>query len=178
MSRISKLLSCLFCAILLIYFASGFWKQKNIITEIHSENQFTMIIQEAGPELIAFEVYTEWSLPSRILLPMLKEVARENEEYVTMYRLNLDNFPQLSDLFQSSSVPFVVFFKNQKAIHALTGVQPKSVYERVINMYRNTTPEHQESPRQQATPEGILIIRNFTNKGHFCHALHSEARRY
>lgn len=169
MSGLSKLLACLFCAVLLIYFASGFWKQKTIITEIHSENQFRMIIQEAGPELIAFEVYTEWSLPSRILLPMLKEVARENEEYVTMYRLNLDNFPQLSDLFQSSSVPFVVFFKNQKAIHALTGVQPKSAYERAINMYRNTTPEHQEPPREQTAPEGILIIRNFTVDRHYCY---------
>ncbi|MFP4164554.1 MAG: thioredoxin family protein [Chitinispirillaceae bacterium] len=159
MSRTNLILTFTISSVLLMFFLSDIFKKRDLITEINSEEQFRIVIEESGPELIALEVYTEWSIPSRVLLPVLKQIARNHQESVTIYRLNLDNFPQLVPLFESSRIPFVVFFKNQKAVHALTGVQPKSAYERIINMYKNTSDGQTDPPSEEITPGGLIMTR-------------------
>ncbi len=134
------------------------------INEISSSEQFKAIVEGAGPGLVAFNLYTDWSLPSRVLEPILRDVAEENSEKVTFYKINLDNFPQLSEFFEASGIPFVVFIRNRKAVHALTGVQPKSAYENVINMYCDTSDVRSRSPQIQFEAEGLLVTENSRQK--------------
>jgi thioredoxin 1 len=69
-----------------------------------------------------------------MLFPLLEEIAREQRNMVTIYKIDIDKNPDIAMAFGVSKRPYVVFIKNQKEVHAIAGVQPKDTFVSAIEM--------------------------------------------
>ncbi|MBD3346003.1 MAG: redoxin domain-containing protein [Chitinivibrionales bacterium] len=98
------------------------------IKKINSYEGFQKVVNNAGDKLLVFDLYADWCRPCRILSPMLEQVAKEHKDKAEVYKINVDTNPQVARMFQVRGIPYVVFMKNKKAIHAVQGVQPKEAY--------------------------------------------------
>lgn len=126
-------------------------KNKSHIATVKSADQLNDILTKSKDRLLMFDLYADWCMPCRILSPMLEEIAREQKDKVTIYKINIDNNPELAGAFGVSGIPFVVYVKNQKGVHAFTGVQSKDTYIRAINLLAKG------EEQSDITPDGELV---------------------
>jgi thioredoxin 1 len=62
----------------------------------------------------------------------LEDLDKNNED-VTILKLDVDANPVSSQAHQVVSIPTVKLFKDGKEVEAIIGVQPKHVYQDLIN---------------------------------------------
>lgn len=129
--------------------------QQDSIQPITSVEQFNSIIENAGSRLLVFNLYADWCMPCHVLAPTLTELAAENRSKITFFKVDTDQFPQITAAFGVTGIPFVVFVKNKKAIYALIGVQPKDSYTKIIEAYTDSTTEPTKPKGRKV--EGIEI---------------------
>jgi len=103
------------------------------VQTIQGMNALQDILEASGDRLLMFDLYADWCMPCRILSPILEEIAKENSERVAVYKINIDQNPDIAREFGVTGIPYVVFIKNKTVVHALTGVQPKETYVRAIH---------------------------------------------
>lgn len=91
--------------------------------KITSENFETEVIESNEPVLLDF--WAERCAPCRMLGPVIDEIADENKD-IKVGKVNVDEEPQLSTMFDVSAIPTLVCFKGGKAVGKIIGVQSKS----------------------------------------------------
>lgn len=126
---------------------------KNAVHTITSVDELNTIIAEAGDRLLMFDLYADWCIPCKVLSPMLEQIAAEKKDKVTIYKINVDKNPEIAAAFSITGIPFVVYVKNQKGIHAFTGVQSKDAYVRAINLFSRV----ESGSDADITPDGEII---------------------
>ena len=136
-------------------------ESNDTIKSINSIEHFNSIIEHSGNRLIAFDLYADWCMPCHVLAPILDQIAREHRSKVTIFKVNTYDYPQITEAFGATGIPFVIFIKNRKAIYALMGVQPKESYIKIINSYADTTSNIKTTPDEKKI-EGVPI-----NSPHF-----------
>lgn len=78
--------------------------------------------------LVLVDFWAAWCMPCQILGPVIEEIAGENKEKVSVYKLNVDENQETSMKYQVMSIPTVLLFKDGEVIETFVGVQPKQVY--------------------------------------------------
>jgi thioredoxin len=128
-------------------------KNAGSIVTITSEEQFKKIIESSGDRLLVFDLYADWCMPCKIVAPILEKIAKANPDKASFYKVNVDDHQRIAAMFGVTGIPFVVFVKNQKGVHALTGVRPEAEYQRAVNEYASVA---QPQPLKD-TPDGEII---------------------
>ncbi|WP_302776623.1 thioredoxin family protein [Porphyromonas uenonis] len=67
----------------------------------------TFVYKGDKPAIIDF--YADWCRPCRQLAPKLQEVADRYADQLVVYKVNVDENPQLASLFGVQSIPMVLF---------------------------------------------------------------------
>jgi thioredoxin 1 len=67
-------------------------------------------------ELLLVDFYADWCGPCQTLAPILDRVVAELEGKVTLYKVNVDKHPQLSQQFAIRSIPHIMLFKKGKIL--------------------------------------------------------------
>lgn len=138
--------------------------KSNLIRGIESIDDFNTIIETAGTKLIAFDLYTDWCMPCRILSPVLSEIAKEHQNQISIYKVDSDKYPQIINAFDVSGIPFVVFIKNGKAVHAIMGLQSKQAYVDIIEEYADMPNQiDNDSIESQDSINQLRVIQNTTD---------------
>jgi thioredoxin len=75
------------------------------------------------PALIDF--YASWCGPCKALSPILDELAKEYAGKVDVYKVNVDDEPELAAQFGVSSIPTLAVVKNGKIVNKSAGAKPK-----------------------------------------------------
>ena len=75
------------------------------------------------PALIDF--YATWCAPCKAISPLIDELAEEYNGKVDIYKVNVDDEPELSTFFNIRSVPTLVFIPMNGAPQIATGAFPK-----------------------------------------------------
>ncbi|MBN1309721.1 MAG: hypothetical protein JXA18_17500 [Chitinispirillaceae bacterium] len=127
-------------------------RRQPLVRTITSVDEMNSIITTAGERLLMFDLYADWCMPCRILSPMLEKIATEQKDKVTVYKINIDTNPEIAGALGVSGIPFVVFVKNREGVYALSGVQSKDTYIRVINRFAGVL-----GAPEDVTPGGELI---------------------
>jgi len=99
---------------------------------IGSSDEFTKILESSRNKLLVFDLYADWCVPCRILSPIFNELAKIHNDKALFYRIDVDRHPDIAQAFGTRGIPYVVFVKNKEPVYALTGVNSKESYERVI----------------------------------------------
>lgn len=125
------------------------------IKEINSNEEFLSIIEDSEDALLVFDLYADWCTPCKLLSPMLEKISDEKKSSARFYKINVDKHPDLARSFGVSGIPFVVFVKNKTAVSALTGLQSKEAYIRVIDQFAHSSATEPDGVVQN----GIRVIK-------------------
>lgn len=106
------------------------------VVEISDVHEFRTTINDAGSQLLMFDFWASWCGPCAVLNPTIKNIAKQNPKHVRVFKVNTDRFPGLSGSMGVRGIPHVTFIKDGKEVHSLTGVNPASAYQRVIDRYK------------------------------------------
>lgn len=108
---------------------------KPVILTIENKVQFEQIIENSGERLLLVEFYADWCPPCKELAPILEQIAKENKDHVSIYKINTDENHELSNTFRVTGIPHVVFIKNKENVFSLSGLYPKNMYLKVISRF-------------------------------------------
>jgi thioredoxin len=123
----------------------------SIIKSINSVEEFNQITDTAKDQLLVFDLYADWCRPCRVLSPLLEEIALENKDKATFYKINVDENRELAAALRTRGIPYVVFLKNKTVVYSLVGVQPKASYVRAINL------RYKSDMKTDIQPDGEII---------------------
>jgi thioredoxin 1 len=73
-------------------------------------------ILQQSQELLLVDFYADWCGPCQTLAPILDRVVAELEGKVSLYKVNVDKHPQLSQQFAIRSIPHLMLFKKGKIL--------------------------------------------------------------
>lgn len=97
------------------------------LVEIESKEQFTTLTS-AKDKLIALYFHTPWASPCIQMNKVVSTLADSAQNQSTGFiSVNADKFPEISDLFDISAVPYFVLVKNGTILKELSGADPKEL---------------------------------------------------
>lgn len=83
-------------------------QEQTRIVEVGEANFEAEVLKTKGPVIVAFSA--PWSRPCHVLESVLDDVAATCESRVKVLKVNADNNPDLSLLYDIQSVPTLLFF--------------------------------------------------------------------
>ena len=86
---------------------------------------------EAQKGLIVIDLWADWCGPCRMLAPTLDELEREYSD-VKFCKINVDDEPELAQMFKVQSIPTVAFVKDNTFVDISVGYVPKAALAKKI----------------------------------------------
>ena len=81
------------------------------------------VLGASEPVLVDF--FATWCGPCRMMAPTIDEVAQEMAGKASVYKLDIDEAPQIAQQLGIMSVPTFMVFKDCKVVSQTIGAQPK-----------------------------------------------------
>lgn len=97
--------------------------------KITKDNFTSEVLKCDIPVLLDF--WAEWCGPCRMLSPIVEEIAEEYDGRIKVGKVNVDEEPELSSVFNVSSIPLLVILDHGKAVKSSVGYVPK---EKVLEL--------------------------------------------
>ncbi|MDR3258340.1 MAG: thioredoxin [Fusobacteriaceae bacterium] len=84
--------------------------------------------------MIILDFWADWCGSCKMLSPILEELS--NETKTRIYKVNVDNNPDLASKFEIKSIPTIVILKEGKKIKQLNGIMSKDQLKEIISIYQ------------------------------------------
>lgn len=97
----------------------GLMANAQTILSLKQDNFDSTISQ--GVTLVDF--YADWCGPCRMLTPVLEEIAKEMSDKLKVGKLDIDQNQKIAGMFQVTSIPTMILFKNGKEVNRLVGLR-------------------------------------------------------
>ena len=93
------------------------------IVELNNENFEQEVNNTQLPVLIDF--WAEWCGPCKMMGPVVEKIAEENVETIKVCKVNVDDSPELAQMFNIMSIPTFIVMKDGNVKATSIGVQSK-----------------------------------------------------
>ena len=100
------------------------------MTVLNKENFKSEVEEYKG--LIIIDLYADWCAPCRMLAPVIEELEKENPD-VKFCKINVDNEPELAEVFRVSSIPMIAAVRDNTFLDMSVGFVPKASLVKLIN---------------------------------------------
>jgi thioredoxin 1 len=107
------------------------------VIEVNESNWKSEVVDSDIPVLVDF--YAVWCGPCKMLLPTMEKIAVDFKEKVKVVKINTETSQKISNLYNISAMPSVVFFNKGNYVQKIVGVNPESKYVNEINNITRTT---------------------------------------
>lgn len=98
------------------------------------ENQINEEIIKNSHKLVMIDFFADWCMPCQMLTPVLSEVDKKYPN-VEIYKVNVDESPSVSMLYDINSVPTILFFKNGREVERKIGLESVQKLSEIIEAY-------------------------------------------
>lgn len=92
------------------------------LNKVNNDNFNSQVLENDKPVLVDF--YADWCGPCKMLAPLVEQVAGESSAY-DVYKLNVDDAPELAAKYGVMSIPTLIVFRNGEVAARSVGVQSK-----------------------------------------------------
>ena len=82
------------------------------------------VLEAEGKVLIDF--FATWCGPCRMIAPFVEEIAEEKAGEVAVYKVDIDQSPDLASRYGVRGVPTLMVFEGGKPVSQMVGAQPKA----------------------------------------------------
>ena len=115
-------------------------KMKTIRVQEINEPEFEMeVLRCTQPVLVGF--LTGWSKPCRLVEPVLDEVALACNGNAKVFKVNVDDAPDLGTLYGVQSIPMLIFFFNGTVRAKIVGMaSPKAILAKLQSLTQGSAP--------------------------------------
>lgn len=90
---------------------------------INSSNFKQKVLEATEPVLVDF--FATWCGPCKMLAPTIDEISSEMAGKAHVYKLDIDQSPDIAQVYGVMSVPTLIVFKNGQPVKQTVGVQSK-----------------------------------------------------
>jgi thioredoxin 1 len=105
------------------------------ISKVSQENFQSEVLESSQPVLIDFTAV--WCGPCKMLDPVVTQLAKDWDGKVRIFKLDVDDNPDLAMNYQVMGVPTLMLFKNGQPVERVTGYQPKDRLEKKFSPHLN-----------------------------------------
>ena len=91
--------------------------------DITDENFETEVLKGEKPTLVDF--WAEWCGPCKQISPILEEIASNEDNKVTIAKINIDENPRVATDYGIRSIPTMLLFNNGELKDTKVGALPK-----------------------------------------------------
>ena len=92
------------------------------VNKVNTETFEKQVLQNTKTVLVDF--YADWCGPCKMLAPLVEEIAAASDAY-EVYKLNVDDAPEIAARYGVMSIPTLIAFKNGQVSGKTIGVQGK-----------------------------------------------------
>ena len=83
--------------------------------------------------IVLVDFWADWCMPCKMMAPILNEVAVATEGTATIYKLNVDEQPQVAAQYGIRNIPTMILFRDGKEVERIIGVKSKEAVIASIN---------------------------------------------
>jgi len=94
------------------------------------KTSFQDLITSSTPTVIDF--FATWCGPCRMVTPILEDLKSDLGENVRVYKIDVDQNPNLAAQYNVRSIPTIMIFKDGKMQWRESGVQSKATLKNAI----------------------------------------------
>jgi thioredoxin len=88
-----------------------------------------------GNKPAIIDLYADWCGPCRAVAPIMKELAKEYSDKITIYKVDVDKEREIAALFNATSIPLFVFIPMQGEPQFIRGAADKATYKKSIDTF-------------------------------------------
>lgn len=85
--------------------------------------------------VVVVDFYATWCGPCKMLAPIFEELGEELNAVATFKKVDVDQSMEIVRLYNVSSVPTMMIFKEGEVMETLTGFLPKAVIKEKVQQY-------------------------------------------
>lgn len=111
---------------------------KDKVTYVTTESFEAKVLQSNLPVLVDFTA--TWCAPCKILDPIIDGLMPEMSGRAKVFKLDIDESPEIYAQFQLTGVPTVLFFNNGAVEDRIAGLQSRNVYVHYLEEMAKGTP--------------------------------------
>jgi putative thioredoxin len=106
-------------------------------TVIVDEHNFpTEVLDRSEKVPVLVDFWAEWCAPCKMLLPVLEQLVQKNQGNFILAKVNTDEQRELAAQYNIRSIPSLKLFRHRQVVEEVTGVQPETVLQTLIDRYR------------------------------------------
>jgi len=99
-----------------------------------TESSFPKIMTDKKTPLVIVDFFAEWCMPCVMMGPVFERLSEKNTN-VKFCKINVDEAPKLSQQYEISSIPCIIFFKDGEEVDRIIGSTGEDLFQEKINDY-------------------------------------------
>ncbi len=103
------------------------------MAEIINKSSFDDKVRNSS-DVVLVDFFATWCGPCQALIPIIDQLSTEVPENAKVYKIDVDQEPELASEFGIMSIPALKVFKGGKVVEEAMGVRPK---EDLLKMIEN-----------------------------------------